>query len=240
MSDGKFFGSVAFVALGFVALAVAIEANRTYSNQEMYYELTNGQKGLVLTLGESFQTFIYNVKEPIDIVFKAPEDHKIVIGDKEYSDYKMRVKPQEPIAKSFNIRENGENKTELIESHVSTYKEIFKPSNRTPLVELSGKTNQVVGDKVYYTLKNNPKEVLVDLHEHNRKEKNHFYYLNGNKDVLIRMVAPKYTSFVFENGKKTKEYAFNLKQGDDYLFSMKLSQDNVEHTYNRTYRFKRK
>ena len=240
MSDGKFFGCVAFVALGLVAVTVAVEANRTYDNQEMFYELTSEQKGIVLTLGDSFETFIYNVKEPIDVVFKAPEDHKIVIGDKEYSDYRMKIQPQEPIARSFKIKENGEDKAELIEAHVSTYKELFKPTNRRVLTEGSGKHEKKVGQKIYYTLNNNPKEALVDLHEHNRGEKHHFYYLNGSKDVLIKMIAPKYTSFVFENGKKTKEYTFNLKKGDDYLFAMKLSQDNVEHTYNRTYRFNRK
>jgi hypothetical protein len=240
MSDGKFFGCVAFVALGLVALAVAVAANRTYDNREMFYELTQNQKSIVLPLGESFQTFIYNVKEPIDVVFKAPEDSKIVIGGKEYSNYKMRIQPQEPIAKGFHIRENGKEKTEIIESHVSTYKEVFKPINRRVLTEGSGKHEKKVGQKIYYTLNDNNKEILVDLHEHNREEKHYFYYLNGTKDVLIRMIAPKYNSFVFENGKKTKEYTFKLKKGDDYLFAMKLSQDNVEHTYNRTYRFNRK
>lgn len=231
---------LAFVTLGMVALGTSLTACQKYEHRDISYELSNTQQNVVLTLGDAFKTSLYNVKEPIDIVFKAPEDFKIIIANKEYDDYTVKINPQDPIHLNFAILENGKDKTESIESHVSTFKEQFKPVNRSKLITGSGKHKRHVGENIYYSLNNNPREAYVDLHEHNKMEENHFYYTNGTNDVLIRMVAPRYTSFVFENGKKTKEYAFNLKKGDNYYFSLKLSQDNVDHTYSRTYKFNRK
>jgi len=233
--------NIKFAKLGIIALAIVLNGCSPYKNpNDTIYELKNNQKNIIINLGDSFQTFIYNVKEPIDIILKAPEDHKIIIQDKEYTAYKMKIDPQDSINKGFYIKENGEKKPIYIETHIATFKELFKPINRTPIEQLSGKVNIVVGDNVYYSLNNNPKEVIVDLHEHNKRKYHNFYYINGNQDVTIRMIAPKYTSFVFQNGIKQKEYSFTLSKGDNYHFSMNLSQDNINNTYSRTYKFNRK
>ncbi len=233
--------NIKFANLGIIALATALNGCSAYKYPyEINYELADNQKNASIELAESFRTFVYNVKEPIDIVLKAPEDHKIIIKDKEYASYKIKVNPQESINKGFYIKENGEKKPVYVETHIETFKEKFNPSNRTPIKKLSGKVNKIVGDNVFYSLNNNPKEVIVDLHEHNKRENHYFYYINGSQDVKVRMIAPKYTSFVFENGIKQKEYTFTLSKGDEYHFSMNLSQDNVDNTYSRTYKFNRK
>ena len=230
---------ISFAALGMVTLAVSLTACQTYDNQEVNYELANNQNGVSLTLGDSYLAYLYNVKEPINVELKAPKDYKIIINNKEYPNYLVHLNPQESINISFKIKKDGKDKSELIEAHVITFKDVFKPINRAVLEERSGKSTNFVGEKVYFSLNTNPHEVLVDLHEYNKRKKHYFYYTNGTKDVLVKMIAPKYTSFVFENGIKTKDYTFTLKKGDEYHFSMNLSNDNNNYTYSRTYRFKR-
>jgi hypothetical protein len=226
-----------FASLGLMAVAVALNGCTPYHDYEKGYELTNGQNSVSLTLGDALSTSLYNVKEPIDVVFKAEDGYKIIVDNKEYSTYKVHINPQESINLKFNVYKDGSKKPVEIETHVNTFKDSFKPINKADLVELSGKTNQVVGEKVFYTLKQNQKETLVDLHEHNKKKKHYFYYLNANYDVRVKMIAPKYTSFVFNNGTSTREYTFIMHPGQDLNFAMDLKQDNIEETYTRNYRF---
>lgn len=231
--------SIKFASLGMIALAMSLGGCSPYKySEEVSYEVADKQTDVSITLGEAFQTALYNVKQPIEVTLNAPEKHKIIIDNKEYSSYQVKINPQEAINKSFYIRTEQEKPT-LIATHITTYKETFSPKNRTDYSEVSGKTRQVVGKNIYYNLNNNPKEVTVELHEFNKKRKHNFYYLNGTNDITIKLIAPKYTSFVFENGTKQKEYSLNLSRGETINFLMNLSQDNASNTYERIYKFSR-
>lgn len=227
-----------FVTLGMIALASSLGACAKYNHRDMNYELHNDQRQVSLVVGDSLETSLYNVKHPIALTFTAPENSKLVINNVEQSTYTINILPQEAINEAFTVKKN--NDINVVQTYVTTYKSLYQPLNSSVLKEKSGKYKKVVGQNNYYNLENNPSEVVVELHEHNNKPKHYFYYMNGSKQTTIKMLAPNYTSFVFENGIKTKEYNFELNSGDDYYFSLKLSQDNVENTYTRTYRFNRK
>ncbi len=228
-----------FTSLGLVAVAIALNGCTPYREMDNNFQLASNQKGVSITLGDAFETGLYNVKEPIDVEFKAPEGQKIIIGKKEYPTYKVHINPQDSIHLKFELFKDGKKEPTIVETHVSTFKDVFKPSNRRVLEEKSGKYTNVVGYKHYYTVADGQKDVIVDLHEHNKLKKHNFYYLNANRDLTIKMIAPKYTSFVFQNGTSTKEYSFTMKAGEDIHFGMQLKQDNSNNTYERVYKFKR-
>jgi hypothetical protein len=229
--------NINFAKLGMVALAIALGGCGPYDNKQKNYELVNNQESVTLTIGETFQTSIYNVKKPLKVVFTPPKNHNIVMDGKVHYYYEMQVNPQESIDTKFNLIENGSSKPIILEAHVATFKDVLNPDNRKKLRTTSGKTRTVVGEKVYFDeLSPNTKEVVIELHEYDKKRKHYFYYKNGAENLKVTMIAPKYTSFVFDNGTKANEYSFNVKSDDSVSKSINLIRDKAKDTYTRKYK----
>lgn len=224
-----------------IALAVMLVGCHGYENNELTYQLAKDQASVALILGDSYETNLYNVSQPITVQFKAPKDHTMIIGDKFYDSYQIKINPQQAINLSFKVKEikNDKNEPYYVETHVTTYKQIVHPSNRLPLKEQSGKYTNTVGEKIYYSLQNNPKTIVVETHEYNINLKHNFYYIGGSKPTIIKIMAPPETVFMFDNGTKNKQYNITLSPHQESYLYMNLYNEKNGAKYDRYYKFTR-
>jgi D-hexose-6-phosphate mutarotase len=244
LTGNKKMKNIKFAALGMVALSIALSGCHGYQVGEKQYEITSAQKEVVVNLTEAYDNTIYNVKSPIDVVFKAPEKYNLIVDGKLQKDYKVHINPQESINMNLYIQKNGEKKPELVEARVDTYKDIPNPENRSNRTRTFGKMTRTVGENVDLAINKDQKNLDLELHEYNKKEDHYFYLVGGSKELVVKMIAPKYTSFVFENGNKAKEHIVKIKEKDDIYLSMKLIRDKSlkdqpnNDTYFRNYNIK--
>ena len=231
-----------FIKIGYISLGLMMSLNLSgcqYNNQNEILQTASNQTSIALVLGDTHRSTIYNVKKEQDVYLYAPSGYKILLNGKEEEFYKKHIKPQEIINLKFTIKNTETQKTEEIEKLVITYKEPLKPSYQRDIMEKSGKSTYDVGDTNYFSLAKNQKETVIELHEFNKGEKHEFIYSNGSNSLKIKLLAPKYHSFVF-NGKSYKEYNTNVNKNAETKFSMALKPDWSEETYQRQYKFKLK
>lgn len=226
-----------FLSVGLFSAMMMFGACSKFEGQEVVYELNQGQSSVELVVGKYFSTDLYRVKEPIDVYFKPPKNSKFLINEKLVENHIVHIKPQESIDLLFTVVDNDDKNSNTFEVHVNTFKEDFKPYNRVNIEERSGKSYRTIGYTKFYELRDDQNNVEVDLHENNRLLKHSFYFFNANKEINIKMIAPKSTSFIFENGTQTKKYDFVMKSNDTFEFSMYLKPDYSNEVYKRIYRF---
>lgn len=231
-----------FIKIGYISLGLMMSLSLSgckYNNQDEILQTSDNQTSVVLVLGDTHTSTIYNVKKEQDVYLHAPSGYKILLNGKEEDFYKKHINPQEIINLKFTIKNTETNKTEEVEKLVITYKEPHRPKYQVDIMEKSGKSNYDVGDINYFSLGKNQKETIIELHEFNKGKKHEFIYVNGQNNLKIKLLAPKYHSFVF-NGKSYKEYNTNVNKSTDTSFSMTLKPDWSEETYQRQYKFKLK
>jgi hypothetical protein len=104
LTGNKKMKNIKFAALGMVALSIALSGCHGYQVGEKQYEITSAQKEVVVNLTEAYDNTIYNVKSPIDVVFKAPEKYNLIVDGKLQKDYKVHINPQESINMNLYIQ----------------------------------------------------------------------------------------------------------------------------------------
>lgn len=221
--------NIKFATLGLVTIAFAL-GGCTLGRE--YIELENNQKDITLTLGESSNSYLYNVKEPINVTFKAPDNSMIVIDGKYFPSHKITLQPQEEVVQYFTIEKD--NKKQKIEANVYTFKQVMNPTNRNTITTKVGKNTSTVGYKNKLDVSGS--ELTLEMHEYNEKRKNYFYLTGGDKELTIRMIAPKYASFIFEDGSKKKEHVVKVKEDSSVALSIGVIRDNATQK-SRDYKF---
>jgi len=214
-----------FIKLGVLGLAMSMTAC-TYNKQEELLTVKGNTKNIALVLGDTRTSYIYNMKKPQDVILYAPIGYQIVIGDERHEYYKKHINPQEMINLKFTIVKEGEDIKEAkeIEKTVLTFKEEAYPKNQSAIILKSGKSSYHVGDENYFKINPEQKTILIEAHEYNVKTRHDFYYSGVTNDMVFKLIAPKYHSFVF-NGKLVKEYKFKAKKDKTTAFTMTLKPD---------------
>lgn len=230
-----------FIKIGYMSLSLVLLTKLTgctYVSMEEELVVRDQQKSIALVLGDTYQSTIYNVKNPQEVYLYAPSGYKILLGNEKKDYYKEKINPQEKINLKFKILKDGADIKEYkeVEKLVLTYKSEINPKNRKNL-KTNDKYKHDIGEEIYFKLAPSQKEILIELHEYNKRKVHKFNYTNVKNDVRIRLIAPKYYSFVF-NGKEVKQYEFNAKKDMTTQFDMTIKPDWDEVTYRRQYSFK--
>lgn len=233
-----------FIKLGVLGLALSMAITAcTYENPDEALTVTPNQKTVGLVLGDTHISYIYNVKQPQDIYLYAPTGYKILLGQEQADSYQKHIEPQEMLNLKFKLLKIGDDikNAKTVDKLVMTFKNEPYPENQKPIILRNGKNSYNVGDSNYFYLKQNQKEVLIDLHEYNIRTRHDFYYSGVKNDMKFKLIAPKYHSFIF-NGKPVKEYNFVAKKDIETAFSMTLKPDWADNTetYQREYHIKMK
>lgn len=223
------------IFLLFIAIGLA---SCTYKYPEQSFTIVDGNTTVVLTLGDSHLTKLYNFKVPQEIILKPPAGYKLIIGEQQKSSFSQTLQPQETLSLSFNILKNGDSiqKVKRIEQIIVSFKEDFKPKNQTNYMISNGKGQTRYGDNNFFTVAPNQSTVLVELHEYNVGTIHKFYYKQQKNDLLITLTPPTGHSFIFDKFPH-KKYDFILKPHENIVFSMYLKPDWSNESYERIYHF---
>lgn len=230
-----------FIKMGVLGFALSLSLTACeYQKYDEILKLSDNQRNIALVLGDSHVSYIYNVKTPQDVYLYAPTGFKVLIGNEKQEYYKKHINPQETINLKFKILKDGEDvkNAEEVDKIVVTFKENFKPSYQREVIS-EGKYKYVEGDTNYFRMSDKQKDTQIELNEYNKHEIHKFYYYSVKNDIRIKLIAPKYQSFIF-NGKPIKEYSFDMSKESKKEFSMFLKPDYSDETYRRQYYFKTK
>lgn len=233
-----------FIKLGVLGLALSLGLTACkYEKQEELLRANDNQETIGLVLGDSHISYIYNVKNPQDVYLYAPTGFKVLLGNEKQEYYKKHIEPQEMINLKFKILKDGEDikNAEEVDKLIFTFKEDYNPANKQSIYKKSGKSTYRAGDRSFFKVSPNQKDILIELHEYNKGSLHEFYYKGVENDMRFKLIAPKYHSFIF-SGKAVKEYSFNIKKDTEVAFTMQLKADwtDPKETYGREYRFKMK
>lgn len=233
-----------FIKLGVLGLTLSMGLSAcTYQNPDEILKVNDKQKTIGLVLGDTHRSTIYNVKTPQDVYLYAPAGYKILLGKEKQEYFKQHINPQESINLRFKILKDGDDikNYQEVDKLVMTYKEDVHPKYQQDILHEGGKSHYREGDTNYFKVAPTQKDIVIELHEYNQDEIHAFNYSGVQNDLRIKLIAPKYNSFVF-NGRTVKEYEFNMKKDTNTAFTMKLKADwtDKNDTYSREYRFKLK
>lgn len=233
-----------FATIGLVALAVSLQACTVYTPRSLDMEVSTQQDEIVFVVGQTRELNAYNIVKPINVIFKAMENHSLNIQGKDVKDYTIKINPQDEINLKFDMKKDGSDDLVSFDTHIKTYKEPQMHHQRTNIVEKNfvktkyGNSFEVVGHNYTYNVDSNTKEMTFDMNEHNELNKQNIYLVNAKQEMQIKLISPKYTSFVFENGQISKVCVFTLKAGGNTQMLMKLRSDNLNKVESKTYSFR--
>lgn len=209
----------------------------TYKFEEQSFRISEGNTSVVLTLGDSHTTKLYNFKTPQEIIFNPPSGYHLIMEGQKVSSFSKTLQPQDAISLSFNILKDGDSMQNLktIEQTIVSFKEESKPKNQT-ILKTSGKSSSRYGDNNFFTVLPEQKTVLIELHEYNIYPVHKFYYQYQHNDLQITLKPPTGHSFVFDKI-QSKKYDFVLNPHDTVSFSMQIKPDWSDKPYERIYHF---
>jgi hypothetical protein len=226
-----------FLIMVAAATVVFLQGCSPYEKSEQRYTLQKGQKSALMVLGEAEYINLYNVKEPIKLVIKAPKDKKIYYkSNNTYAtEHVMELNPRDKFAAAFEL-ENKDGVKEPINFRLNAYKsESSRPVNASEIKVKSGKYYNLAGYNMFYSLGSEQNKTEIDLDDFNSFSKYSFNY-KGNTDKLeIKIIPPKDTVFVFSNGKTQDSYIFDLK--GETVLGFTLKHKDVKETYSRNLQF---